>query len=256
MRMLQAQPGGEHAKFEIAPAMTAPQVLQPWSMHTEAALRHSGLLPLTNTAHAVAAAAQLQLACSSVLSGGHAGRTSPAADGFLLLLHGLIPQAAKAAALASALVQLPGTPLLWPAFGEAVQGAVPLCMHLHAVQCMLAAEQPQVYARLIDAGVLDAVAAQWLRGSLLTVLPAKLAMHVTSLAIVNGPLVLTAVVVAGLIALECQLVEQAAAAGSWVLAVKLFDVDSLALLRSARGIEARHRGSLLPCLLGHLAAGY
>lgn len=247
MRSLEAQNGCEHPGVQIALESAS----QPWVEHTAAAQAHFGL-PASSVA-----AAQLQAACSSVLGSGHAPGAAPLIDAHTLLLHSLVQEPTKAAAFASALMQLPGAPLLWPAFGVATHGTVPQCLMIHAVRCMLAAEHPAAFQRLMATAAVDAVIGLWLRSSLLGVFPAGLARDVAALAIMHGPLVLVAVTVVGLGLLDGGLkaLGEEQEVAEWLRAAKLFDVDAGEVLFAARAMEARHRSVLLPVLMAGLQLG-
>jgi len=133
-----------------------------------------------------------------------------------------------------------------------MQGAKPRLRQQHCVHALLSAAHPTLAAAFhAFPAALWALSASWLSSLFVTVLPLPLCAQVACAAVVHGPGVLSACVVAVLASHEAVVVERCLGGDldAWSAGLVLYDWDSAGLLAAALALHAQHRRMLLDTLL-------
>jgi hypothetical protein len=252
MCMLQSRLGLSWPSMQL-PSLLPPSdsVLQPWVLAARALLQAYTPALLSNGLSADVAIAQLSQASSTALHTSHPVASGLVGDPFLLLVFLALGCVNKAATFCTALMQLPGTPCLWPAFGRTVCGRRPILRSIHAVRCMLFREDREEFAWLQKDACIDLFAEACLASSFLHVLSSEACVQLFALSTVSGPLVLVAAVVAALQLLrdriKCHMAH--GELKEWLLNLSMFTCPPDVIVPRVASLLRKHQASLLPLLL-------
>jgi hypothetical protein len=252
MCMLQLNPVLQWPSMQLPPlASPSDSLLQPWLQSARDMLHAYAPDMAENTPPANVALALLSQASSTALQTSQGPGPGPAKDLFLLLTLRALGSANKAAAFCSALMQLPGTPYVWPAFGAAMCGRRPMLGSIHAVRCMLFSEDPEAFAWLDGTDCIDAFAEACLSSSMLWVVSREVCDKLFALSMISGPFVLIAAVVAVLQLLRGRVKDRLAHGDvkEWLMHASVFATPPEVILPQVATLVSKHQDSVLPLML-------